>query len=137
MGLGLRQDFLQRSNIGGSIGSPHMGFARYFLVIISCLLTTACAYGNDYYRWGNPKDMNLVDGVSRDEAINVAKRFLVENSLDNNCTMIFPRVRESIDKTHWVVHFFPNIRYLLTVPFGYIVEVHKINGSIRLYGWAK
>jgi len=82
--------------------------------------------------------IDLSDGVNKEEAIILAKNYLMQKGLEKNVVMLKPKVKESrLVKECWAVYFPPSPKMKERMPFNFVVDVDKNTGEIKLTGWDK
>lgn len=82
--------------------------------------------------------IDLSDGVNKEEAIILAKNYLIQKGLEKNVIISKPKVRESrLFKECWAVYFPPSPKMRAGGPFDFVVDVNKNTGEIKLAGWNK
>lgn len=81
-------------------------------------------------------DIDLSDGVNKEEAIYLAKGYLIKKGLEQNVVISRPKVKESrLIENCWVVYFPPSVK--IGGLFSFVIEVDKTTGEIKLAGWGK
>ncbi|MFH1202249.1 MAG: hypothetical protein V1674_05105 [Candidatus Omnitrophota bacterium] len=82
--------------------------------------------------------VDLSDGVNKEEAIILAKNYLIHKGLEKNVIIFKAKVRESrLFKECWTVYFPPSPNIRARIPFDFVVDVDKKTGEIKLAGWNK
>lgn len=84
------------------------------------------------------EQVDLSDGVNKEEAVILAKNYIMQKGLEKNMIVLKPKVKEnSLVKECWAVYFSPSSQMRGRIPFNFVVDVDKNTGEIKLAGWDK
>lgn len=108
----------------------------FFVNALGCIVfpkTTAV----DYYNENELEMINRNDGITKEEAVVIARSYLIKNGISEKVNINNPKVADShLNVPSWFVKF--NTRLNMKIKQGleyYEVHVDKITGEIKVIGW--
>lgn len=82
--------------------------------------------------------IDISNGVGEKEAIVIAQNYLIDEKLDGNCIIFWPKVKESfLYDSAWTISFPPSIKVIFNTPFSFQVHIDKKTGKVISAGWNK
>lgn len=85
--------------------------------------------------------INSSDGITRQEAVMIAKRYIKEKNLtavQRDCSTANPKAEEStLFNRCWSVSFPPKLSAVLRAPFDFRVYIDRETGEVKSAGWNK
>ena len=109
-----------------------------YIVLNSAVSVTNSEAGEMAHSASNPSwsKVDLSDGVSKQEAIILAKDHLRQIDAAKNCILSLPRVKKSkFLSDGWQVIFWPKPSVIWRLPFTFSVEIDRRTGEIKSVGW--
>ncbi|MBI3617462.1 MAG: hypothetical protein HY210_04495 [Candidatus Omnitrophica bacterium] len=110
-------------------------FCLVLLILISFNALVSCASIDKAYEKDSLTQIDKEDGISAEEAIVVARMYIIEKNITEGLQISRPKVNDSkLVENCWTVKFRPNMKGILMLGFSYSVDVDKATGEVRLAG---
>jgi hypothetical protein len=123
------------------IKNYHFYFRLFIVIIIILLIVAGCATANkssiyNFYK-EELKTVNKSDGISKKEAIIIARNYLIRNNISKRVNIHNPKVSNSrLVNNSWCVIF--DTTFVTKFQQGlvyYEIDIDKTSGEIKGIGW--